>query len=191
MKFCSNCGASIKDGQKHCPQCSSPVDNVNNHVAPDTQKKIAEQTKHEKLMIVIGAVCVGIIIILMLITPIAEDIAKKAEVAAAEAKADDDRTIVPPKGSDLGLCGTWVDAISYEWTGNPSSKYVFKSDGTYTFQFTGQSGITTGKWGRLKGNHQLVTRRDSDTSKYSTGSPLQLHSSGKLLVDGFSLVRVS
>ncbi|OPY38420.1 MAG: hypothetical protein A4E35_00843 [Methanoregula sp. PtaU1.Bin051] len=150
--------------------------------------------KSEKTLLIIGvfiiaAVLVGTVVYFIGM-PMVQRSIEQAKHAAYEAKLKDDMTIIPPKGSDLDIAGRWVDAISYQWTGKPAFEYVFKTDGTYTFRYTERSSVTTGKWGRLKGSNQLVTKRDSDTYEFSSGSPLRTDSSGRLFCDGFALVRM-
>jgi hypothetical protein len=150
--------------------------------------------KSEKTLLIIGVFIIAAVLIGMVAytigMPMVQRSIAQAEQAAREAKALDDLTIIPPKGSDLDIAGRWVDAISYQWTGKPAFEYVFKADGTYTFRYTEQSVVTTGKWGRLKGSNQLVTKRDSDTFRFSSGNQLRTDSSGRLFCDGFALVRM-
>ena len=149
-------------------------------------------SKNEKTLMIIGVLTIAVILIgfafTLVVTPMIKQTTKDIERAVEKAKAEDDRKIMPPSGSDLDIVGKWGDAISIGWTGKNTLVYEFKADGTYTYTSSGTN--IKGTWGRLKGySNQLVTRRDSDT--YSTGSPLRKDtSSGKIFCDGFALVRL-
>jgi hypothetical protein len=121
-------------------------------------------------------------VLLLVVVPLINQTTHNLERAALQ----DDRKILTPSGSDLGIVGKWGDSMTLEWTGKNMITYEFNADGTYTFTNSGT--IVKGKWGRLKGNNQLVTRLDSDTS--SSGSSLRTDSSGKLFCDGFTLVKI-
>lgn len=153
---------------------------------------MTDWTKNEKTLMTIGVLTIAVILVgfvlLFFVVPMIHQAARNVEHAAQEAKAQDDKKILPPSGSDLNLVGKWGDAISIGWTGKNTFVYQFNADGTYTFTSSGKT--IKGTWGRQKGNNQLVNRKDGDT--YSSGSQLrQDSSSGKLFCDGFALIRIN
>ncbi len=152
---------------------------------------MTDWTTNEKTLMIIGILTIAVILVgfvfLFVVNPMIHQAAQNMERAAQEAKAQDDRKIMTPSGSDLNFVGKWGDAISIGWTGKNTFVYQFNADGTYSYTSSGTT--IKGTWGRLKGNNQLVTRRDGDT--YSSGSPLRKDSSGRVFCDGFSLTKLS
>ena len=155
---------------------------------------MTEWTNDEKTLIIIGVLIIAAVFagfaFQFIVSPMITRVNDDMKHAAAEAKAKDDRQILSPTPSDQQkIVGKWGDAISIGWTGKNTFIYEFKTDGTYTYKDLNSGTTTTGKWGRLKGNNQLVTRRDSDT--YSSGSNLRVDSSGQVFCDSFRLTKIS
>jgi len=150
---------------------------------------MTDWNKDEKTLMIIGTLTIAIILVgfvlLFVVIPIINQTAHSIEKAAQDAKAQDDRKILPPSGDDLDYVGKWGDAISIGWTGKNTFVFEFKSDGTYTYSSSGTT--IKGTWGRLKYNNQLVSRQDSDS--YSMGTSIR-KSGNRVYCDGFALTRI-
>ena len=153
---------------------------------------MTDWSNSEKTLMIIGVLVIAVVLAgfayLVFLEPMIDRAQQDMKQAAAEAKAKDDAQILSPSSSDIQkVAGKWGDAIAIGWTGKNTFVYEFKADGTFTTKH--DIGISrSGKWGRQKGNNQLVYRYDGDP--YIMNQNLRIDSSGQLYCDGFRMIRI-